>query len=197
MPDGVIEPSDEPVDEPLAALPAGPRPALDGSGWGINWWGFVPLAIVGVLAFVAFRTVGFDGREAEGAAAVDTERTTTTTTLRPQPTTTTTRPTTTTVAPTTTVPPTTAPTGPVVRAWGEVKPCRFGDACLAVSFTIEGFPEPVPASFQCIYPNSTRQFSFDGTGEVEACLTGDEGDVVYIDVDGVRSGPVSATNLNP
>jgi hypothetical protein len=197
VPDGVDEPSDEPVDEPLAALPAGPRPALDGSGWGINWWGFVPLAIVGVLAFVAFRTVGFGGGEAEGAAAVDTDRTTTTTTLRPRPTTTTTRPTTTTVSPTTTVPPTTAPTGPVVRAWGEVKPCRFGDACLAVSFTIEGFPEPVPTSFQCIYPNSTRQFSFDGTGEVEACLTGDEGDVVYIDVDGVRSSPVSATNLNP
>lgn len=197
MPDGAIEPSDEPVDEPLAALPAGPRPALDGSGWGINWRGFVPLAIVGVLAFVALRTVGFDGGEAEGAAAVDTERTTTTT-LRPRLTTTTTRPTTTTtVAPTTTVPPTTVSAGPVVRAWGEVKPCRFGDACLAVSFTIEGFPEPVPTSFQCIYPNSTRQFSFDGTGEVEACLTGDEGDVVYIDVDGVRSGPVSAANLNP
>jgi hypothetical protein len=193
--DGVAEPPDEPVDEPLGALPAGPRPAVDGSGWGVNWWGFVPLALVGVLAFVAFRTVGFGGGAAEGAPAASTERTTTTT-VRPRPTTTTTTPTTTTPT-TTTVPPTTVPAGPVVRAWGEVKPCRFGDACLAVSFTIEGFPEPVPTSFQCIYPNSTRLFSFDGTGEVEACLTGDEGDTVFIDVEGVRSGPVSATNLNP
>jgi hypothetical protein len=195
--DGVAEPPDEPVDEPLGALPAGPRPALDGSGWDVNWWGFLPLAIVAVLAFVAFRTVGFGGGEAERATALDTERATTTTSLRPRPTTTTTTPTTTTVPPTTTVPATTLPAGPVIRAWGEVKPCRFGDACLAVSFTIEGFPEPVPTAFQCIYPNSTRQFSFDGTGEVEACLTGDEGDTVFIEIDGVRSGPVSATNLNP
>jgi hypothetical protein len=194
--DGVAEPPDEPVDEPLGALPAGPRPAADGSGWGINWWGFLPLAIVAALVFVGFRTVGFGGSDAEGAAA-DT-RATTSTTERPRPTSTTTMPTTTTtVPPPTTVPPTTVPAGPVVRAWGEITPCRFGDACLSVSFTIDGFPEPLPTSFQCIYPNSTRQFSFDGTGEVQACLTGDEGDIVYIDVDGVRSGPVSATNLNP
>ena len=96
-----------------------------------------------------------------------------------------------------TVAPTTVPAGPAVRAWGEIGPCRFGDTCLAVSFAISGFPEPLPTTFLCVYPNSTRQFSFEGDGELDACLTGDEGDTVYIEVAGVRSAGVSATTLTP
>ena len=88
------------------------------------------------------------------------------------------------------------PAGPGVHAFGEVKPCRFGDKCLVVIFTVSGFPEPLPTSFVSVYPNSKREFSFDGFGKNEACLTGDEGDVVYIEVAGVRSAPVSEHHLN-
>src|SRR5690606_35432207 len=86
------------------------------------------------------------------------------TTAAPRPTTTSSTTTTSTTT-TTTLPPTTVPAGPAVHAFGEVKPCRFGDACLVVSFTVSGFPEPLPTSFLCVYPNSQREFSFDGFGK--------------------------------
>ena len=186
-------------DEPPAALPAGPLPRPAESGWQINWWGFVPLALIGAVAFVGFRALGLGGGSSEGDALAGGSSTTTTTSIAPRRTTTMVATTTTVAAAPTAAPAPVrpAPAAPAVRAWGEVKPCRFGDACLAVSFTVSGFPDPQPTTFACVYPNSTRQFSFEGAGEVEACLTGDEGDIVYIEVDGVRSGGVSATTLNP
>ena len=190
------------ADQPIGALPAGPVPRPTESGWQVNWMGFVPLAIVAALAFVGFRLIGLGDDEPSRAGAVSPDDSAPSTsavvaaavTAAPP---TTLPATTVTVAPATTAPVTTVPAGPAVRAWGEIKPCRFGEACLSVSFAISGFVDPLPTTFQCIYPNSTRQFSFEGSGELEACLTGDEGDTVYIDVNGVRSGPVSATNLNP
>ena len=189
----------EPSDAPFGALPAASVPRPSESGWQVNWWGFVPLAIVAVLAFVGFRAAGLGGDDpAEAEAAGSPVTRPSTTTIRPRLTTTTVAPTTTTtLAAVPTVPPTTVPAGPAVRAWGEIGPCRFGDTCLAVSFAISGFPEPLPTSFLCVYPNSTRQFTFQGDGELDACLTGDEGDTVYIEVAGVRSGGVSATSLTP
>lgn len=184
-------------DEPIGALPAAPVPRPSESGWQINWMGFVPLAIVAVLAFVGFRVIGLGDDDADAAAVASGTTEATSTTARPRPTTTTVAVTTTSVAAVPTPAPTTDATGPSVRAWGEVKPCRFGDTCLAVSFEIDGFPEPLPTSFFCIYPNSTREFSFVDRGKVDACLTGDEGDTVYIEVDGIRSAPVSATDLTP
>lgn len=188
-----------PGDEPIGALPAAPVPRPSESGWSVNWWGFVPLAIVAALAFVGFRAAGFGDDEPDQAEAAETPiARATTTTVRPRPTSTTAAPTTTTtVAVVPTVPTTTAAPVPTVRAWGEIGPCRFGDTCLAVSFAISGFPEPLPTTFLCVYPNSTRQFSFQGDGELDACLTGDEGDTVYIEVAGVRSAGVSATTLTP
>lgn len=183
----------------IAPPVAVPRPSA--SGWQVNWWGFVPLALVAVAAFVGFRALGLGDDDAAAVAAPTTTGAAATTVA----------PATTAAAPATTVAPTvaalapttpppaapTVPAGPRVVAWGEVKPCRFGESCLSVSFRVSGFPDPIPTAFRCVYPNSTRDFSFEGDGEVEACLTGDEGDVVYIEVAGVRSGPVSTANLNP
>lgn len=170
-------------------------------GWRVNWWGLVPLAVVATLAFVGFRVAGLGDDDADdpagsvGIAAPSSSIAPTT--LPARPITTVAVVVTTTPPVVTTVAPTTVPPGPAVQAWGEVKPCRFGDACLSVSFSVSGFPEPLPTTFTCIYPNSTRDFSFTDTGKVDACLTGDEGDIVHIEVAGVRSGPVSADNLNP
>lgn len=193
-----VPPGEEPGREPIGALPAAPVPRPSESGWQINWWGFVPLAVVAALAFVGFRALGLGDDDPAQVEAAGGRVERTSTSLRPRPTTTTAvAATTTTVAAVTTAPTTTVPAGPTVRAWGEIGPCRFGDTCLSVSFAISGFPEPLPTTFLCVYPNSTRQFTFQGDGELNACLTGDEGDVVYIEVAGVRSGGVSAATLTP
>lgn len=176
--------------------PSAPRPPRT-SSWRINWIGIVPVAVLAVAAFVAWGVVTGDDDDSAGAGAATTTQPTRTT-LRPRPTTPPATVRSAPPAPTTvaeTAPPT-EPEGPTVLAWGELKPCRFGDSCLAVSFRVTGF-DPPEATFLCIYPNSTREFSFDGSGKIDACLTGDEGDVVIIEVADVQSEPVSADALDP
>ena len=76
-----------------------------------------------------------------------------------------------------------------------MKPCRFGDNCLVAGFVIEGF-DPHPGRFLCIYPNSQSDFSFNDNDVEEACLTGDAGDTITIEVDGVRSATISERRLD-
>jgi hypothetical protein len=107
--------------------------------------------------------------------------------------------------PTTTVPPappttqrsttTTVASDPQVQIRGEMKPCRYGDNCLVASFTIDGFDEH-PGRFTCIYPNSQSEFSFNNDGVDEACLTGDDGDTITIEIDGVQSATISEQDLD-
>ncbi len=78
---------------------------------------------------------------------------------------------------------------------GEMKPCRYGSNCLVASFTIEGF-DPHPGRFVCVYPNSRSDFGFKGNGVEDACLSGDRGDTISIEVDGVQSAEISEGNLD-
>lgn len=104
--------------------------------------------------------------------------------------------------------PSTGPPGPTVSSptttvaserrvliRGEMKPCRFGSSCLVASFTIEGF-DPHPGRFECIYPNSRRDFGFNNDGVDDACFTADDGDTIIIEIDGVRSATISEANLD-
>lgn len=75
-----------------------------------------------------------------------------------------------------------------------MKPCRFGDSCLVASFTIVGFEES-PGRYDCIYSNSQSEFTFNDDGSDDACLTGDAGDTITIEVDGVRSATISEQSL--
>ncbi len=77
---------------------------------------------------------------------------------------------------------------------GEMKPCKYGASCLVASFEIVGFEEQ-PGRFDCIYPNSRRDFTFHEVSVADACLTGDAGDTIAIEVDGVLSATISEANL--
>lgn len=168
------------------------EPVGRASEWSFEWRGLVSLVAIVVVAVVGWRVVGGDGSAADDGAAAD---------VAPATTVATTAPTTTTLSVTTTAPTTvpatttTAPPSPTVIIVGEMKPCRFGDRCLVASFTIEGFDEP-SGRFTCIYPNSTRDFSFQDDGKDDACLTADAGDTITIEVDGVRSATISEEDLD-
>ena len=188
--DGVgVEPSAEPGGSARATATF--RPVVDSSGWEINWGGVAGL--VAVVAVVAIAWSWLGGSDAdEGLATVDAP-TATSAPVRS----TTTRVTTTTVAPTTTTtaaPQTTVPERRVIIR-GEVKPCQFGDRCLSASFVIEGFDEH-PGRFACIYPNSVSDFGFNDNDVDDACLTGDAGDTITIEVAGVRSATISEDDLD-
>jgi hypothetical protein len=155
------------------------------------------LLVVALVVWRPFDAGGDDVASSSGDGAAETVATTppprpsATSTVSPN-----------TVAPTTlelaatptTTPMTTGTPERRVLIEGEVKPCRFGDRCLVASFTIEGF-EQTSGEFVCVYPNSSRQFSFSDGGRDDACLTADEGDTIAIEVDGVRSAVISEENL--
>ena len=173
------------------------RAAARPSGWRINWFGIVPLAIVAVAGVVAWRAL------APGDDSISTAPATTTETTAATPTTVTVpvavateapAPVTTAAASTTVA--AAAPPGPSIDASGVIAPCRFGDSCLIVSFTVDGF-DPAPTEFTCVYPNSRSTFSFNGQGVLEGCKSGDDGDVISIEVAGLRSADVSAETLTP
>lgn len=168
------------------------------SGWRINWLGLVPLAIAAVFAVTAWRAFDLGGEGTVDAGPATSLVTSSSVPAAPAPVVAATVPavpplTTPPVASTTTPP---TPAGPVIVAFGELGPCRFGDTCLLVGFTTTGF-DPPAAQYTCVYPESRSTFSFDGVGQFQACMSGDEGDVISIEVDGVASAPVSADNLAP
>jgi len=182
-----------------AGRSGGPPPEDRDRAWLFHWQGLLPLAIVGVLGAMGWRLVAApDAGDTAAAlpepAVVETAPATT----RPVVVVTIAAPTTVaaTVAAAPPVPPPTTVPQRVVTATGELKPCRFGASCLVISFAISGF-DPHPGRFTCVYPNSRREFPFNGPAVEDACLSGDEGDTIHIEVDGVVSAPVSATNLNP
>lgn len=165
-------------------------PARSGAGWRIHWAGVLPVAVLAIGAYAAWGMLSGDADGTEAAPPATTAPSTTVVRAQRPPVPTVTWP-----ATVTTPPPTTEPAaGPSITAWGEVRPCRFGERCLAVSFAVSGF-DPPAERFSCVYPNSTREFGFDGTGKLDACLTGDEGDVVTIRIGDVASNPVSADEL--
>lgn len=200
-PDYALNVADDVPDHGRPIGPARPEVPVGGAGraseWSIEWWGILPVLAIALAAIVGWRATGGTGTGPDegrtgGVAVTTTEPVAAATTSAPATTTSTT------VA--TTVPPTgtTEPAGPAeptVHIVGEMKPCRFGDDCLVASFTIEGFDEP-SGRFTCIYPNSTREFSFQDDGKDDACLTADEGDTITIEVDGVRSATVSEQDLD-
>ena len=77
---------------------------------------------------------------------------------------------------------------------GEMKECRFGANCLVASFAIEGF-DTHPGRFVCVYPNSRRDFTFNGDRVDDACVTADPGDTLAIEVAGVTSATISEDDL--
>lgn len=164
------------------------------SEWSVNWAGAGVLLVLAVVALVAWQALGGD-EDASSATSSDEVLETVATTAPPSVSTT--EATVSTTAASTTAAVTTTSTRPrrqvLIRA--EMKPCRFGANCLAASFTVEGFEQP-PGRFFCIYPNSRREFSFDGDGKEDACLTADQGDTITIEVDGVQSATVSEANLD-
>ena len=110
-----------------------------------------------------------------------------------------------TTAPVTTVPTTTVPvvatstvtpatsvaTGPQVVADARRGPCRFGDDCLIVGFTIAGFAG-APQEYVCEFEDGSRfTFRFDSGGVVDACATGSAAAAITVEVDGVRSATVT------
>ena len=165
-------------------------PSHHASSWSVNWKSVLPLVLVAVAAVIGWRwveggddaTISDDG---PAASSVTTAATTTTTTAPATTTSTTSPPTTTT---------TTVPERRVLIS-GEMKPCRYGSNCLVASFTIEGF-DPHPGRFVCVYPNSRSDFGFKGDGVEDACLSGDQGDTISIEVDGVTSAEISEGNLD-
>jgi hypothetical protein len=188
---------DEPHRESGGSSEVPTAPVESRPEWSVNWAGAGVLLGLAVAALIAWQTFGTNDDDSSSVIAsdevVETVATTTpspSTAVQTVPTTVAT-PTTPTIA---TVATTTRPDRRVlIRA--EMKPCRFGDDCLVASFTIEGFADP-SGRFFCIYPNSRREFSFEGDGKGDACLTADQGDTITIEVDGVRSATVSETNLD-
>lgn len=161
------------------------------SQWTVNWWGLVALVLVALVTISMWRWLVDSGNDSsEQLGVVDTSAPTDTTTPSTQPPTTTIPPTTTQRSTTTTV-----ASGPQVLIKGEMKPCRFGENCLVAGFTIDGFDEH-PGRFVCIYPNSQSEFTFNNDGVDEACLTGDDGDTITIEIGGVRSATISEQDLD-
>lgn len=158
------------------------------SSWSINWGGAIAVLVAVVIVLILALQGGDDGPTDAGGSSTSTA----TTVAAPSTTRSTVAATTTTQAPTTTST-TVARRRVLIR--GEVKPCRFGAECLVAHFEIEGF-DPHPGRFTCIYPNSTSEFGFNDDDVVDACLSGDEGDTITIEVDGVRSATISAEHLD-
>lgn len=95
----------------------------------------------------------------------------------------------TTVSPSTTAAP--PVDGPVVDAVGRIEPCRFGDECLVVGFTIDGFDE-AQSEYVCEFDDGTRVgFGFVGDGAETACSTGNPDGAIVVEVAGVRSEPAT------
>ncbi len=163
------------------------------SQWTVNWWGLVALVIVALVTIGTWRWLAGSGNDpSEQLGGIDTSAPTDTTTPITEPTTTTVAPAPPTTQRSTT---TTVASGPQVQIRGEMKPCRYGANCLVASFTIDGFDEH-PGRFTCIYPNSERDFTFNNDGVDEACLTGDAGDTITIEVGGVQSATISEQDLD-
>ena len=129
------------------------------------------------------------------AAASTTVATTSSTTVAPT-TAAATAPTTTPVSSTPGTAPGTVPaSGPRVTAEGRLGPCRFGDECLIVGFTIEGFAGS-PQEYVCEFEDGSRfTFRFDSGGVDDACATGSAGAAITVEVDGVRSGTVTRDDV--
>lgn len=122
-------------------------------------------------------------------SAVETTADSTVTTTSTAPTTTTTGATTTSPAPTSTTAP--VADGPQVLAEGRIEPCRFGDECLVVGFTITGF-DGSPTEYVCEFDDGERfVFTFVGDGAEVACATGSPTATITVEVAGVRSETIS------
>lgn len=81
--------------------------------------------------------------------------------------------------------------GPQVLAEGRVEPCRFGDECLVVGFTIVGF-DGSPSEYVCEFDDGSRfTFTFVGDGAETACATGSATATITVEVEGVRSETIS------
>ena len=157
--------ADDVPDQGRPIGPARPEVPVERAGraseWSIEWWGILPVLAIALAAIVGWRATGGTGtgpdeRRTGGVAVTTTEPVAAATTSAAATTTSTTVATT---VPTTGTSEPAEPTEPAVHIVGEMKPCRFGDDCLVASFTIEGFDAP-SGRFTCIYPNSTREFSF-------------------------------------
>ena len=153
------------------------------------------MVVFGVIAFVAWRWVDGTSIGSSGSDAVETTASATAETDPTVAPTTTVRRTTTTSSTSTTTATTTTEPARRVDIDGEVKPCRFGDACLVASFTIVGFDDQ-PDRYVCIYSNSRSEFGFNGDGEDDACFTADDGDTIAIEVDGVVSNTIAEDDLD-
>lgn len=134
--------------------------------------------------------------------ATTTTSTPATTTTTPATTTTTVAPTTTTTVPTTTESavtisePTTATgaNGETLVVTPRRDACRYGPDCLVVSFAIEGFAAQ-PQGFVCEFSSGARYlFRFSADGVSTACSTRDVPDSIVVEVEGVRSEPITIGN---
>ena len=85
--------------------------------------------------------------------------------------------------------------GPRVAAEGRLGPCRFGDDCLIVGFTIEGFSTS-PQEYVCEFEDGSRfTFRFDSGGVADACATGTADAAITVEIDGVRSVTVTRDDV--
>ena len=135
-----------------------------------------------------------------------TTTTTTTTTTAPPATTTTTAPaTTTTTTTTTTAAPVAVPAEPVISEATTVvgadgqsitatprrDSCSSGPDCLVVKFTIDGWATQ-PTRWVCEFSSGARyQFKFSSGGVDPACSTVDIPDSIVIEIEGLRTEPIT------
>jgi len=178
------------------------RQAGASSTWTVSWAGALHVLLIAAIALIGWRLLasaptgsqGDEGR-GEGVVSETSEPAGVDDSSAPS---TAPRPSTTTISPPSSTSPATTTTVASERRViisGEMKPCRYGSNCLVASFTIEGF-DPHPGAFACIYPNSTTNFGFGDDDVIDACLTGDEGDTITVEVDGVRSATISERDLD-
>lgn len=101
-------------------------------------------------------------------------------------------------SPTSTEPATvTSATGAVrsVVVEARVEPCRFGEDCLVVGFTLDGFTTS-PQEYVCEFEDGSRfTFRFDSGGVDTACAGGAAGTSITVEVDGVRSATVTRSDV--
>lgn len=72
--------------------------------------------------------------------------------------------------------------------------CGGGPECLVVAFEIDGFA-PGPKTFVCEFASGNRyEFRFDSRSVATACSTGDRPDSIVVEVDGLRSAPITISN---